>query len=132
MSQWRTERDPWFGCDLWRGAVNGSGYPTIWCDGRPRQAYYVALERAGIQVPPGHAIDHLCRRRLCCAPAHLEVVTQAENSRRVSWAYRSQLVTCPKGHDLHDHGRRTAEGGTVCRICSGVATARRGKEPQLR
>lgn len=120
MSQWRTERDPWFGCDLWRGAVNSNGYPTVWDGGRPRQAYYVALERAGVVIPPQREPDHLCRRRLCVAPAHFELVTRAENQLRKAWAYRSQLAACPKGHDLFIHGRRTPEAGVVCRICSGV------------
>jgi hypothetical protein len=120
VSQWRTERDPWFGCELWRGSVNNAGYPTYWDAGRPRQAYYVALERAGIDVPPGREPDHLCRRRLCVAIAHLELVTRVENQRRKAWAHRSQLTTCSKGHDLFVHGRRTPESGTICRICSGV------------
>jgi hypothetical protein len=131
VAQWRTERDPYFGCELWVGQVNNSGYPTYWDAGRPRQAYYVALERAGIDVPPGREPDHLCRRRLCVAVAHLEVVTRVENQRRKAWAYRSQIATCPKGHELHEHGRRTPEGGVICRLCSGVAAARR-EEPQLR
>ena len=120
MAQWKTERDPWFGCELWRGAVNNSGYPTYWDAGRPRQAYYVALERAGVLVPEGKEPDHLCRRRLCVAVAHLEVVPRYENQCRKWWAHRSQLKTCPNGHDLYVHGRMTPEKGTVCRICSGV------------
>lgn len=118
--QWRTERDDFFGCELWRGAVNGSGYPTYWQDRRPRQAYYVALERAGIVCPADREPDHLCRRRLCVAVPHLELVTRVVNQQRKAWAHRSQLATCPKGHDLFTHGRRTPEGGDVCRICSGV------------
>lgn len=120
MSQWRTERDPFYGCELWRGSVNGSGYPTVWQDGRPRQAYYVALERAGLVVPPGKEPDHLCRRRLCVAVPHLEVVRRAVNMARKSWAFRAAMTHCPKQHDLRTHGRRTPEGGTVCRLCSGV------------
>lgn len=120
MTQWRTERDPFFGCELWRGSVNNAGYPTYWEGGRPRQAYFVALERAGIDVPPGREPDHLCRRRLCVAVPHLEVVTRVENQQRKAWAYRSQIAACSKGHDLFIHGRRTPEAGVVCRICSGV------------
>ena len=131
MSRWPVEVDNWFGCHLWRGSVNNAGYPTYWGGGRPRQAYLVALERAGIVIPPDRAADHLCRRRLCVAPAHFEIVTQAENTRRIAWSYRSQLKSCPRGHDLFVHGRRTPEGGAVCRICSGVWTPS-DDEPQLR
>ena len=117
---WPVERDAFYGCHLWTGSLNSGGYPTYWGGGQPRQAYLVALERAGIAVPPGKAVDHLCRRRRCVALAHLEVVTQAENTRRISWAWRSKLKTCARGHDLDVHGRRTPEGGRVCRLCSGT------------
>jgi hypothetical protein len=128
VSQWRTERDPLFGCELWCGSVNSAGYPTVWDHGRPRQAYYVALERAGVTIPPDREPDHLCRRRLCVAPAHFEVVTRTENQLRKAWAYRSQIAACPKGHDLFIHGRRTPEAGVVCRICSGVWSPTRAPE----
>jgi hypothetical protein len=130
VSRWPVQVDPFFGCELWTGSVNGGGYPTLWDGGRPRQAYYVALERAGIDVPPGREPDHLCRRRLCVAVAHLEVVTRVENQRRKFWHYRSQLKTCARAHDLNIHGRRTPEGGLVCRICSGVWKPP-GPEPEL-
>lgn len=126
---WKTQRDSWFGCELWLGSVNSNGYPTLWEHGRPRQAYYVALERAGIVVPEDREPDHLCRRRLCVAVPHLQLVTRNENQRRKFWAHRSQLAACSKGHDLHTHGRRTPEAGIVCRICSGVWSPQ--KEPEL-
>jgi hypothetical protein len=40
------------------------------------------LEYRG-KIPRGMTLDHLCRIRNCVNPAHMEVVTQAENSRRV-------------------------------------------------
>jgi hypothetical protein len=33
-------------------------------------------------IPEGLVLDHLCRNRSCCNPAHLEPVTTAENVRR--------------------------------------------------
>jgi hypothetical protein len=35
-------------------------------------------------IPEGLVLDHLCRETLCCRPSHLEVVTLAENSARVT------------------------------------------------
>jgi hypothetical protein len=116
------ERDPWFGCELWpAGKLNSSGYGTAWVDGKPRMAHYLAFERARGPVLPGMVLDHLCRRRRCCAVAHLQPITQAENTRRRAHGYRVRtMVRCPAGHDLFAHGRRTPEGGVICRICSGV------------
>jgi hypothetical protein len=34
------------------------------------------------KIPDSLCIDHLCRRRDCCNPAHLEAVTRATNNRR--------------------------------------------------
>jgi len=120
---WKVELDPWFGCQLWQGSVNSNGYPTHWDkQGRPRQAYLVAWERAYGPIPPERELDHLCRRRVCVAPAHFELVTRPENIRRQQWAHRSQRLACMKLHDLRVHGRRTPEGGMICRICSGVWT----------
>lgn len=126
---WRTELDGWFGCHLWRGSLNSSGYPTHWGGGRPRQAYIVAWERCNGPLPEGKEVDHLCRRILCVAPYHLEAISRNENQRRKFWSHRSQQVACLNGHDLKIHGRRTPEGGVVCRICSGVWNPT-GPEPE--
>ena len=39
-------------------------------------------ERAVGPIPAGYVIDHLCCNPSCVNPAHLEVVTQAENVHR--------------------------------------------------
>lgn len=118
------EHDAWFGCQLWpTNKLNSSGYGTAWENGKPRMAHYQAFERARGPVPGNLVLDHLCRRRRCVAVAHLELVTQAENTRRRAQAYRLRLTKCPANHDLWQHGRRTPEGGVVCRICSGVWSA---------
>lgn len=76
------------GCVLWTGPVNSNGYalPPREHDGSQRwinihkEAYLAAF---GISsVPLGMHLDHLCRRRLCIEPSHLEVVTPAVNNSR--------------------------------------------------
>jgi hypothetical protein len=41
-------------------------------------------------IPPRKQLDHLCRRRLCIADKHLELVTHKENQRRRDAALKSE------------------------------------------
>src|SRR5690348_15795085 len=80
------ERDTTFGCELATGRRDKDGYAF---HGQTR-AHIAAWERAHGPVPNGLVLDHLCRRRHCCAVHHLEAVTQSENERRKSWSYRAR------------------------------------------
>ena len=64
------------------------------------QAHRVAYELVKGKIPAGLELDHLCRNRICCNPAHLEAVTGRENSLRgVSpWAKNACATHCPRGH----------------------------------
>lgn len=114
-----TRRDPVFGCELFAGRLDGEGYGRM----GSRKAHVVAWEAAFGPVPEGFVLDHLCRRRNCCAPHHLEAVTQSENLRRREWRVRARRVACPKGHDLQTTAQVTPEGGRVCRQCNQEARA---------
>lgn len=85
-------------CWIWTGATTPGGkYGVIGKPGsRGNILTHVAayLEFVG-PVPAGWQVDHLCRVTLCCNPAHLEAVTQAENLRRQAAA----VTRCPFGHE---------------------------------
>jgi hypothetical protein len=118
------ERDPVFGCHLWTGRTDRDGYGTLWSPlAGARQAHRaVYLELVG-PVEAGLVLDHLCRRRRCVRPAHLEPVTGAENDLRRSWAHRARRATCPRGHTLST-ALVTPEGGRLCRTCQGPEVSR--------
>lgn len=62
-------------------------------------------------------MDHLCRRRTCANPWHLDAVSHSENERRKDFRYRQRRITaCPRGHAL-TFALMTPEGGRVCREC---------------
>jgi hypothetical protein len=70
------------GCWLWTASLGTHGYGQISRDGRPIAAHRVAFELVGGWVPNRHELDHLCRRRHCVNPMHLEPVIRAVNNQR--------------------------------------------------
>ena len=114
-ADWLVERDTIYGCRRWCGRHDADGYGRTADNQLAHVAVYVAEHGP---VPPGQVLDHVCRRRDCVF--HVEPVTRRENERRKRWGYRLQRKACPKGHSLYEHGRRTPEGGIICRRCSGV------------
>lgn len=87
-------------------------------------AHRLAYEAWVGPIPGGMQIDHLCRRRLCINPEHLEAVTQRTNILRsdapsaVAW----RTNTCGRGHDLAS-ALITREGHRYCRICRRIRDA---------
>lgn len=116
-----TEYDPIFGCEIATGRKDREGY-AFWGSSR---AHIVAWEREHGPLPDGLELDHLCRRRACCALIHLEPVTRSENEKRKSWRFRSKIATCPRGHQLAETAMVSPEGGRVCRTCRDEAAKER-------
>lgn len=82
---------PFAGCWLWFGGIrNELGYgnfraTTKRAELTHRHSYSVLVG----SIPEGMSIDHLCNTPCCVNPAHMEVVTLAENSRRQAEGIRS-------------------------------------------
>lgn len=70
------------GCWLWLGSVHKNGYGKFRFAGRVEYAHRVAYLSFVGEIASGLVIDHLCRKRSCVNPAHLEAVTSSENTRR--------------------------------------------------
>ena len=117
-------------CWPWKGPVTKGRYGAVYGVFRYRGNYYkphriAYVTGTGQEIPEGWTIDHVaargCRSKLCCNPAHLEAVTQAENVRRY-WATRDR-TRCKRGH--------RKQPGMACPACAVVAVARsQAKRPE--
>lgn len=90
-------------CWLWTAARMPIGYGRIGVGMENRLAHVVSLELAGIEIPPGMVVDHICRTRHCVRPDHMRVVTRSWNAmhNNVSPSALNRAKThCKYGHPL--------------------------------
>lgn len=98
-------------CLPWPGVLNADGY------GQHRKVYKALVG----PIPAGLDLDHLCRNRACCNPAHLEPVSRWENLMRGDTPARRNAAKthCSKGHPFEGANLyiRPSRGTRECRIC---------------
>lgn len=102
---------------LWTGGLTSKGYGSFWVrDGVWTRAHQFAWADAGLVVPEGLELDHLCRVRTCVRIEHLRVTTHSENLKnRAPWKTRAPAQTsCSKGHPYEYF---TPSGKPRCRVC---------------
>jgi len=96
---------------------------------RQGTAHVAAFEALTGTVPEDSQLDHLCRNRACCNPAHLEAVTCKQNLMRglTRAAANSAKTHCWRGHTLADaYIYPTPNGSTrKCRHCVALRAAAR-------
>lgn len=119
--------DPNSGCWLWTGALaNGYGAAKIPKTRRQAPAHRTVYEHFNGPVPSHLVMDHKCRNRACCNPAHLRVTTHRENilcGEGVS-AKAAAQTHCANGHSLGDAYLLRNGRHRKCRVCHKAADAR--------
>lgn len=79
-------------CWIWTGCLNSKGYGCVQISGRRHLTHRVSYELHNGAIRAGLQVDHLCRRRACLNPHHLEAVTASENVRRaIEHRYAEQM-----------------------------------------
>lgn len=72
-------------CHIWTGpdsgAGRGGGYGRMSMNGQTVAVHLVVYTNYFGYIPGKKQIDHLCNHRLCCHPAHLEMVSHLKNQR---------------------------------------------------
>lgn len=127
-----TIRDPATDCWLWTGMLDTAGYGRFYGDlnGKPVQmsAHRASYEFFRGPIPAGMQIDHLCRVRRCVNPAHFEVVTGGENTRR-GINFQRTKTHCPQGHPYEPWNLRASkEGKRLCLTCNRDRARKRRRE----
>lgn len=95
-------------CWTWTGDIQNRGYGYLRC--RCDTAHRIAYQVLAGSIPKGLTLDHLCRNKLCCNPAHLEPVTVQENIRRaVAARSESRDPELLRIEFEQEHSRRMAD-----------------------
>lgn len=116
------------GCWLWtgnqvpsRGGVCYYGQFHTSTRGRRRNVYahVYSLRIAGVPIPDGHQVDHLCKVTLCVNPSHLEPVTARENTRRSDSpaGINARKTHCPQEHEYTPENTRWYRNKRKCKTC---------------
>lgn len=113
-------------CLLWTGTSTGNGYGRFWHEGKMVLAHRFAYECAYGPIPDGLQIDHLCRVRCCVNPDHMDVVTNAENTKRGLTGQWKRPDICKRGHAMTPENTYTyPHGGRECRACKRMHNKKR-------
>jgi len=103
------------GCWLWTYGLNRTGYAVMRFNGHIALMHRVIFKALSGPVADELELDHLCRRRSCVNPEHLEPVTGRENRRR---GLGGVLKTnCVNGHPFDAENTYLWQGRRKCRAC---------------
>lgn len=107
------------GCWLWTGSVVHNGYGQVAWNEATWRVHRLAYTILVGPIPEGLDLDHLCRVRRCCNPAHLEAVTRRENLLRGDTLMARQVAAthCPQGHPYDEANTYLSRGRRYCREC---------------
>ena len=116
-------------CWVWKGTKTARGYGVIGLKQKQYKAHKVAVILSGRSYPDKAVTDHLCRNTSCVNPAHLEVVTNAENVLRgISFGAINKAKThCLHGHPFSEYGVFTSrKNGCKWRYCKECMRVQQG------
>lgn len=123
-------------CWDWQGSKSGDGYGQFTLEARRDRKrvriapYRFIWEHFNGPMPAGLEPDHLCNRRGCCSPEHIEPVTHSENQKRSYQRGRKRSgidyvhphhnpSRCKYGHEYTPVNTTiNVKGARQCRACN--------------
>lgn len=111
-------------CWLFPG-TNAWGYGQVRVGTKTKRTHIVVWEILVGPVPAGLELDHKCRRRACCNPAHLEPVTHQVNLLRGEGAsaLNARKTHCKNGHEFTADNITWIGTKRRCRKCACIREA---------
>lgn len=105
-------------CWPWRMSTGAHGYGQTWDGITVRLAHRCAWTLAHGPIPAGLTVDHVCRNRPCCNPAHLRLLSNVANATDNG---QGRKTHCPQGHPYAgDNLYVNPQGHRLCRACRRV------------
>lgn len=117
--------EPNSGCWLWLGSLSGSGlggYGETWFNNEKAVAHRLMYEQFVGPIPIGKEMDHKCRVRICCNPAHVEPVSHQVNGMRGNAGLNriievQNMTHCTRGHLWTNENLLQGKSQRMCKIC---------------
>lgn len=105
-------------CWIWTGCFSKGGYGRIGVGGKLDYSHRLTFELLRGDIEENLCVDHLCKNRICCNPAHMEVVTRGENVKRGDTGKHNSIKThCPHGHKYTPKNTVIRKGNRECKTC---------------
>jgi HNH endonuclease len=114
-------------CWIWLAGKSDKGYGSFGIGKgiSPIRAHRYSYEETNGPIPTGLVLDHLCGRKDCVRPSHLEPVSNAENLRRgdvgaQNAAHHRAKTHCRNGHEYTEDTVRMQvrkTRGVLVRMC---------------
>lgn len=112
--------DPITNCWNWIGSTTSNGYGNVRINKKLYRTHRLTYMLFVGDLPIGKGksipvLDHLCNNRLCCNPAHLQLISDRENILKGNGitARKYKQIYCKNGHILPNPIR----GHRRCMIC---------------
>lgn len=104
------------GCWNWQLNLDHGGYGLVKVDTRTRLAHRWSYELTHGSIPEGMTVDHLCFNPPCVNPAHMRLLSHAENAANQRKAHKTE---CCNGHAYDETNTYIRTNGRRdCRACT--------------